>query len=114
MSTPDDKRGALQIASDSCAHACEPQGWILGVLRTGSSGHNFMKPALTRARTLAKLDGLQNTYRIKRSFFGCPSSTISEARCRSLLTRARTLANLKGGLWVPQNRLIWAQLSELL
>ena len=29
MSKLDDERGALQIASDSCAHACEPQGWIL-------------------------------------------------------------------------------------
>ena len=43
MSKLDDKRGALQIASGSRAHACEPGGWILGVLRTGSSGHNFMK-----------------------------------------------------------------------
>ena len=82
-----DKRGALQIASDSCAHACEPGGVDFRCPQNRLIWAQLYEAALTRARTLAKLNGLQNTCRIKRSFFGCPRPTTSEARCRSLLTR---------------------------
>ena len=69
MSKLDDKRGALQIASDSCAHACEPRGWTFGCPQNRLIWAQLYEPALTRCAHACEADGLQNTCRIKRSFF---------------------------------------------